>query len=698
MHTPATLDLDQLIDNAIFWAESGIPVFPTGADKRPLTENGFYDASTDPEKIEAMFVSAGNRAHGIGGRMGKDAGLFAIDADTYKPGEAGEAARAFIADLERSGQLPATRVHATVNGGRHYLLAADVFPNCKPSKGVEVKGEGGYIILPPTPGYSVVSQGVADAPPALLDRLQRARAAQSATTLDVLKRNVLTGEDFHDSLTQIAAKMSAAGEPLEVVQATLLDLMDASVASNPNHARHDRWAPIMADRGGELTRIVNSGHAKFNVGSKTEGLREAAPVWLKDMAARLFPPVRIESENLPVVRAADYGGKFPFAGLRGYFGHEKLDVLSEEFIMHPIYHANEVTLISADPKAGKTLVSQTLAMHIAAGLDFDDTLTVSERRPVLYFALESQSAIRRRLMAWRKYHDPAGDKYIDETTFPFYTVEESLNLLDETARINLVEQIKAADLWWQERGEKEIGVIVIDTLTKAMPGGDQNSVEDTSAVFDVIAKIKDAGIRAAVVIIHHNTKNGNSPRGSGNIQAEPDTLLTLSKNPDTEQLELRILMARSIDDDKVFCFDIVTESLGISTQGYEITAPVLLPGVKLVDENVDTAARMLQLEMQYKPLFDAVGDYGAGVWSFKRIHEHLKATLRGTGLYDHAASLRPDSTELSAFILSLFPMTGKNTSNGYNVTIETRANRYGLPLVTFFNIRKLTTEPASGEP
>jgi hypothetical protein len=328
-------------------------------------------------------------------------------------------------------------------------------------------------------------------------------------------------------------------------------------------------------------------------------------------------------------------------------------------------------------------------MHIAAGLNFDDTLTVTERRPVLYFALESQTAIRKRLMAWKKYHDPMGDKYTDEMTFPFYTVEESINLLDETARLNLVEQIKAADAWWLKKGEKHLGVIVIDTLTKAMPGGDQNSVEDTSAVFDVIAKIKDAGIKAAVVIIHHNTKNGSGPRGSSNIQAEPDTLLTLTKNEETDQLELKILMARSIDDDKTFLFDIVTEKLGISNQGYEITAPVLLPGSKSVNEAADAASEMLRIEMMYQPLYAAVAAYGTGVVPLKRMHEHLKEALKDTNLYSKATKMRADAADLSSFLLGLFPSTGKNVAGGYNVMVETKENRYGSPLVTFFRIFKL---------
>jgi hypothetical protein len=152
-----------LIEGALFWAEQGVPVFPTAKDKRPLTSNGHLDATTDPQRIMEMFSNP--TVWGIGARMGKEAGIFAIDADTYKPGASGDSAKEYVERLQRSGLLPETRIHATQSGGRHYLLRADQeWPNCKPVSGVEVKGEGGYIIVPPTPGYTVETQGLAYAP------------------------------------------------------------------------------------------------------------------------------------------------------------------------------------------------------------------------------------------------------------------------------------------------------------------------------------------------------------------------------------------------------------------------------------------------------------------------------------------------------------------------------------------------------
>ena len=147
-------------------------------------------------------------------------------------------------------------------------------------------------------------------------------------------------------------------------------------------------------------------------------------------------------------------------------------------------------------------------------------------------------------------------------------------------------------------------------------------------------------------------------------------------------------MARSIDDDKTFTFDIETVDLGVSTQGYTITAPLLVPATTKVADGPTEAVQSLQLEMKYQPLYAAIADLGVGAFSLRRVHDHLRDKLDGTGLYDAAAKLRANSTELSAFLLSLIPRTGKNTQAGANITLETTEKRGGYPIITFVHVRK----------
>lgn len=78
--SPNEAMLVAVLEAALDYAESGIPVFPCNPDnKRPLTEHGFKDASTDTAQIRSWW-----REHPkamIGVPTGAASGIFVIDLD-----------------------------------------------------------------------------------------------------------------------------------------------------------------------------------------------------------------------------------------------------------------------------------------------------------------------------------------------------------------------------------------------------------------------------------------------------------------------------------------------------------------------------------------------------------------------------------------------------------------------------------------
>ena len=53
--------MGSLLEAALRYAELGYPVFPCApGTKRPLTENGFHDAVTDPDQIERWWTERPN--------------------------------------------------------------------------------------------------------------------------------------------------------------------------------------------------------------------------------------------------------------------------------------------------------------------------------------------------------------------------------------------------------------------------------------------------------------------------------------------------------------------------------------------------------------------------------------------------------------------------------------------------------------
>lgn len=553
--------LEKLIKAAQSWADAGVPVFPVKENKAPLTEHGFHDAVTSPSEVRTLFEFYGENSWGVGGKMGD--GIFAVDVDLYKSTDV----KAWYDARLEDGSLTETRIHKTKSGGLHFIYEGTV-PDCKPHAGVEVKSDGGYIVLPPSEGYSVAAEGISQAPQRLLETLRYSAQAARGSTIAQLEAAVLSGADFHASLTQIGAKLAARGQDQIEIQSHLRKLLNASSASDAGHERHSRWRTVTADKGGELSRIASSAYRKYNDDAINDEFGELDD--LSDLAnidAAVFTSVGSDVDMPVPSLPAD---KWPYGANEGHFAHAALDLTDVEFNLHPIYVQNETVVMFAEPKMGKTAVSLTTALHMACGFDLGG-LKVHGQGAVIYYALEGQHAINLRVEAWKKEMRKRGTTLPD--SIPMYTVTKPANFIKETNRKEEAAKMIAAAKYAENHGTP-LKAIFIDTLTKAMTGGDQNSVEDTSHLFEVVSLIREAGVTATIIFVHHKARQGHV-RGSSNIEAEPDMLLDITKKG--EIITMRIARARSIEDGPTYSFQISTVELGQTKQGHPLNSMFIEP-------------------------------------------------------------------------------------------------------------------------
>ena len=132
--------MSAVLDAAVGYGRRRRPVFPVGIDKRPYTGNGFKDATADERTIRDWW-SRWPRA-GIATPTGPN--WFALDDDTN-----GEALARLEAD---NGQLPPTVEVVTPRPGLHkYLLGSVTNSDSALPDGINVRGTGGYVVLPPSP-------------------------------------------------------------------------------------------------------------------------------------------------------------------------------------------------------------------------------------------------------------------------------------------------------------------------------------------------------------------------------------------------------------------------------------------------------------------------------------------------------------------------------------------------------------------
>ena len=150
---------------AAAYASHGWPVFPlhspgngpTGCDcsrpcgknaaKHPRTAHGLLDASTDLATVTRWWETWPNANIAIA--TGTESGLVVLDVDV---GVGGDASLCTFTD--EHGRLPDTPTVLTGGGGLHYYFAhpGEIVRNSagKLGAGLDIRGDGGYVVAPPS--------------------------------------------------------------------------------------------------------------------------------------------------------------------------------------------------------------------------------------------------------------------------------------------------------------------------------------------------------------------------------------------------------------------------------------------------------------------------------------------------------------------------------------------------------------------
>lgn len=504
-------------------------------------------------------------------------GVFVIDLDTHNHSDAAlwwECAQ----DLqEKAGELE-TATQTTGGGGKQLLFRAPPGwspPTCKTPIGVDIRGEGGFAVLPPSrhisgrnyawdDGFEPWEIGIAVAPAWLCREIDKLVETYGAS------RNLPENEDG-SAPTQIvrtptpASALSPFGMiedgrehyMTKVVWAAVVDeYRQCPIKPMGEHAqqlmrtafeKYERNTKSRIREPGTPNHILlereNRGITLFK--QKWEAAmrqwddkvsRHAAMEVVKEKPA----PKKDSGSPFEAVVQAVQGGTVTEDGFEPAEPNliETLDVKDIKRLPNPRYLIDGVVIdqslgfIFGPPGCGKSFIAINMALSIATQQPTFWGREIVRTGPVVYISSEGVADMKFRIRAWER----SVGMLVDEA--PFYLIRQSLNFMADTDVVVLLKTIDALS--------KKIGqppaCIFVDTVSRVLPGADENLQKDMTLFIKACDALREA-FGSTVIGVHHTSRAGGAMRGSSVFDGAGDCLLQIDREEGSME---GVMLARKI--------------------------------------------------------------------------------------------------------------------------------------------------------
>jgi len=264
---------------------------------------------------------------------------------------------------------------------------------------------------------------------------------------------------------------------------------------------------------------------------------------------------------------------------------------SKEWLVHNLLGHGEASAMYGKPGDGKSVLAQDLGLHVAAGWPWHGRGV--RRGAVLYIALERRKLVERRAIAFREKHGIRD--------LPFAIMGGVYDFRDKRAVAYIIEIVRQVEVLTGE----QIVMIVIDTLSRGLCGGDENSPKDMGAIVAATG-ILQQGTGAHVLWIHHiPIDGGERMRGHGALLGAVDTTISVVKG-DAGRTGT-VVKANDSEEGEQVTF--MLESVPISQDG-ETTAPVVVPLQNLPPRTPNSGRLTKGAQTALRALTEALNEQG----------------------------------------------------------------------------------------
>jgi len=502
-----------------------------------------------------------NGEHAGRGNMGLITGrcsgnAFMIDLDVHK----NPAAMAWwnaVLEVENSGLDLETIEQRTGGGGIQKLFLAPegfVVPTIKTSIGVDIRGQGGFAVLPPSlhesgqhydwmPGRAPWEIAIEVAPAWLLEAVtDLAEAHGGGGAIRSPEKEFQTQPHSHTAGEQVVNEFGTVIDGREhlmrdVVWHAVLELYRAAPikpqGAELEAAMEASWASYEMK---VATRVAGadklSGLAQEDRGRKEFGRKWKRVLRLWDspkMVAEAAKPPPVTKDRVQEDPAAEFQQAAEQVQSAAKTNpdalFEVLDVLQIKNLPDPKWLVSDLIIeealgfIYGPPGCLKTFIALDLALSFATGQAQWWGRDIQRHGAVIYISAEGTADLKFRLLAWEQNRKTITD------AAPFRLIRQSINFMnvsDIGKLLATVEAVAAAT-------DGPIAAVFVDTVSRVLPGAEENQQRDMT-LFVAACDAVRLKFKATVIGIHHTAWAGNI-RGSTVIPGAGDFLIEVRREP-----------------------------------------------------------------------------------------------------------------------------------------------------------------------
>ena len=245
--------------------------------------------------------------------------------------------------------------------------------------------------------------------------------------------------------------------------------------------------------------------------------------------------------------------------------------LTDAYLVKGVLSHGAMSVVYGPSNSGKTFFALDIAFHLAIGAPWRGRRV--KQAAVLYLAAEGGRGVSNRIAALKQETGVCD--------VPLALRRAGLDLLHNQA--NLQELVDLAQSVTESFPELPL-LIVIDTLSRIMAGGDENSAADMTALIRNIDAIREA-TGAHIMLVHHTGKDtARGARGHSSLRAATDTEIEVGN--DNGARAALVTKQRDYQGGETFAFALKNVTLGHDQDGDEVTSCI----VEAVDEEEHQAA------------------------------------------------------------------------------------------------------------